>query len=399
MRLTNQQKEKLRKEQGVDRIWSFSMINSFHNCPWEYKMKYIDHERVNNDNAYTIFGTECHDTIQGYYDGTFTYDDMRKEWDRFVNKWENDPAGLRFDTDKIKAGYLNNISHYFSHTDVTDKQGHNELPVVTKLTTNQEQKLVFVGYIDSCFKGKDGSFTLVDYKSSSKSSFSKSKLPEKSMQLMLYAMGIHQQYNIPLDKINCKFDMMKYCTVHFKQENGKWKESVQERSKWVAKMNKKLETKLKKLGYDDTTAMLDISQAAANNNMDNLPKEISEQFYITNYLIELPVNEETMQQAMDSIIERCQEILEFEQIDDLESYLEVHFPYNPDDYYCKKLCAYHSTNKFKEENGMLRDMETEVDLDKMLGIDNTDSKSESVSDDTNSDEYDSDEDILEKLFG
>ncbi len=94
--------------------------------------------------------------------------------------------------------------------------------------TKEKPHYVFVGYIDTEYIDKEGNVVLVDYKSSSKSSFSKSKLPEKSMQLMLYSIGIHQQENIPYEKIKARFDMMKYVTVHYKQENGKWNTSVQE---------------------------------------------------------------------------------------------------------------------------------------------------------------------------
>ncbi len=402
MRLNWKQKEALKKKYDVDRIWSFSMINSFHNCPWEYKMKYIDHEKVNTDNVYTIFGTECHDTIQGYYEGKLTYDDMKKEWESFVDKWAADPASYHFDNDKIKAGYLNNISHYFEHTDVIkDADVKNELPVLIVLTDDNDKRFVFVGYVDSRFKTKDGKRILVDYKSSSKSGFSKSKLPEKSMQLMLYAMGFHQQNNLDYDDIECKFDMMKYCTVHFLQENGKWKTSIQERSKWVEKMEKKLQTKLKKLGYDTVDSTLMIQEAIVQNNLENMPQKIKEEFYITNYFININVNTNSVNEVASQVIDRCHEILDFENIEDLESYLEIHYPYDPDNYYCNKLCAYHSTNKFKEENAILGELEPEQDLDALLGDNNlsVDNESKNSIDAEKKKEYSNQVDIINQLLG
>ncbi len=171
------------------------------------------------------------------------------------------------------------------------------------------------------------------------------------MQLMLYSIGIHQQENIPYEKIKARFDMMKYVTVHYRQENGKWNTSVQERSIWVLKMQKKLETKLKKLGIDKEEARKLIQIASLANNMDNLPKEVQDQFYVTNYYIELDINEKDCNALLEKIEKQCDEIIELEQLspDAQDSFADVNHHYNPDDYYDKKLCAYHLLEKIEKQ--------------------------------------------------
>lgn len=366
MRLNNSQKEKIKKDYGVDRIWSFSQLSTFENCPWEYKMKYVDKKRVDNSNVYTDFGTFCHDTVQDFYEKKVSKKDLPKLWANHVEEWENDPFAHQFTTAKVRAGYLENLKHYFSYTDdlVGNHKIANEKPVLVNLERNGK-KYIFVGYIDTIFKDENG-LNLLDYKTSSKSSFSGAKLAEKSMQLQLYAIGEHQRTNMPYEEISCKFDMMKYCTVHFKQENGKWNTSNQERSQWVLKMEKKLKTKLKKAGFTEGQQDALFNKAVELNslNFEGMPKDIAEQFYITNYLIDLDISEEACDKLSEKVMNLCDKILEFEALDeiDMENYLELNHPYNPNDYYEKNLCAYHTSQEFKDQ---------EIDMDNsVLGGDN-----------------------------
>lgn len=154
------------------------------------------------------------------------------------------------------------------------------------------------------------------------------------------------------------FDMMKYVTVHYQQENGKWNTSVQERSKWVAKMEKKLATKLKKQGYDQGKADEAIQVAIMANSLDNLPKEVQDQFLLENYVIELDITEEACQKVAKTIEQKCDEIMEFEALskEDQDSWIEVNHPYNPNDYYDKKLCSWHTSTLFKEQEQTLDDI-------------------------------------------
>ena len=357
MRLNHKQLENLQKKYGVDRTWSFSRVNSFHNCPKEYQKHYLEHLKLDSGNVYTEFGTFSHNTIQSLVRGEIKYDEMYPKWQDEVGNWEVDPNAYQFDNDKIKTGYIANLNHYFKHTQVpAGSQFETEKPVLATIGDNN--KYVFVGYVDTQYVDEDGNLILIDYKTSSRSSFSKAKLPEKSLQLMLYAIGKHQHSHLPYSKIRCMFDMMKYVTVHYQQENGKWNTSVQERSQWVAKMEKKLATKLKKQGYDQGKADEAIQIAIMANSLDNLPKEVQDQFLLENYVIELDITEEACQKVAKTIEQKCDEIMEFEALskEDQDTWIEVNHPYNPNDYYDKKLCSWHTSTLFKEQEQTLDDI-------------------------------------------
>ena len=361
VRLKREQLDALKKKFGVDRIWSFSRLNIAHQCLPEYFHTYILHDIPRSGNVYTEFGTYSHNLIQELIQQRITYSVMGKKWDELVQNWEKNPNAYQFDSDKIKNGYVNNLRHYFNHTQVPSGSNFEiEKPVLAKIgkRENGKPKYVFVGYVDTQYIDEDGNTVLVDYKTSSKSSFSKAKLPEKSRQLMLYAIAKHQHNNIPYDKIRCLFDMMKYVRVHYKQENGKWDTSVQERARWVSKMEKKLLTKLKKNDFSEAEAEEMVQVASLSNSLDNMPADIQEQFFLENYVIDIPVDQERCEQLAKEIEDDCDSLVEFEDMtrEQQESYLEANCPYNPDNYYDKKLCAWHTSQKFKDKEKALDDI-------------------------------------------
>ena len=45
--------------------WSFSRLNSFDNCPYEWRLNYIDNEK-RKDNFFAQFGSLCHGILEDY---------------------------------------------------------------------------------------------------------------------------------------------------------------------------------------------------------------------------------------------------------------------------------------------------------------------------------------------
>lgn len=383
MRLNKNQLDRVKKRFNVDRIWSYSRLATNHNCIWDYWAHYIEHMKFDSSNAYTEFGTFSHDDIQAANAGEIDRTEMIKRWKDFIEQWSHDPKAHRFDSDKIKLGYINNLDHYYYNTDLLCQNGakeiRNEVPVMTLI---DNAKYVFVGYIDTEYSDEEGNIVLVDYKTSSKSSFSKAHLPEKSEQLLLYSLGVHQITGTPFEKIKARFDMMKYVTVHYKQENGKWNTSIQERRVWVSKMAKKLTTKLKKLDMAPEKIDEMVTIAGLNNNMDNIPEEVRSQFYTTNYYIELDVSEENIKKVADKVAHECKEIVDFEHMpkDDQISYMEVNHPYDESNYYDTHLCAYHCSDYFKQREGIKED-DAQDELDAMFVNDSSNSEADTILED------------------
>lgn len=43
--------------------WSFSRLNTFHQCPLSFRLRYIDHESQVN-NAFAEYGLLCHSILE-----------------------------------------------------------------------------------------------------------------------------------------------------------------------------------------------------------------------------------------------------------------------------------------------------------------------------------------------
>lgn len=135
--------------------------------------------KLDGSSVYTEFGTFSHNLIQSCINGEIKYDEMFIKWCDIVGDWEVDPNSYQFDSDKIKTGYISNLNHYFSHTQIP-KGSHfeTEKPVLARVGKNG--KYIFVGYIDNQYIDEDGNTVLVDYKTSSRSSFSKARFVKLS---------------------------------------------------------------------------------------------------------------------------------------------------------------------------------------------------------------------------
>lgn len=264
-------------------------------------------------NCWSHFGSISHDIIQGMYEGKHKYEDMVKLFDEAIIDWRVNHSHLKFMNKKVEDGYIDNMREYFRTTEVIPYELTNETAICAHLHDEKRDKdHVFIGYVDSEYVDDDGIFNIVDYKSSSISGFTGKKLKENSRQLLLYAIGINQFRDIPLENIRLRFDMMKYYEVRFLQKNGKIGKSKQERAHWVKGMTKRIQRELFDLDYDpiESDEMMEI--AIMNNNLDNLPEEVQKKFTLHNLYIDVDVTEEDAEELKQSLIDTIADIEERE---------------------------------------------------------------------------------------
>ena len=329
MRLTFEQQNILKEKYGVDRLWSYSRLSTFTERPWEYKIVYLD-KSARSENVYGIMGTIAHDIIQGYYEGQFkSHNEMVDEFDNKIEEWRKDNRGFKFPSKSIEESYINNVRHYFANTSFfeTDKKVVNELPVVLATKDKKtDRNVVLIGYADSIYVDGNGVINIVDYKTSSKSGFSGASLKDKSKQLMLYAIALHQMKKIPFDKINLRFDMMKYFNVSFLQKNGKWsKPSSKERAKFFE--DKTTVNRIKKLlvdnGEDETEADLLIENAKVLKSFGVFPDFVKSHFKFENCYIDVQITEEDAEKLTEWLVDTVRTCLEYEA--DKDNW-DIHFP-------------------------------------------------------------------------
>ena len=215
-RLTDQQLEKIRHEHNVDRIWSWSRVNTFITSPYEYFLKYILQESEDRtDCCYGVLGNICHDTLDSYYEGKIPYEKMIET---FEDGWISsiDVLGLKFDrndetkNDSISNKYKIDLQYFFKQHIPYKEKLLIEKPI--KVNINGE---IFVGYIDAIYKDRDGIYNIIDFKTSTQ--YTGKNLIDHSGQLILYALGLNQT-GIPFEKIRIKFNFLKYVNVQQQQK-------------------------------------------------------------------------------------------------------------------------------------------------------------------------------------
>ena len=65
-------------------LWSFSRLNSFYNCPYEWKRKYIDCE-YGESGFFGEFGTLCHSLLERYIKGDISIFELSQCYENEFN--------------------------------------------------------------------------------------------------------------------------------------------------------------------------------------------------------------------------------------------------------------------------------------------------------------------------
>jgi len=342
-RLEQKELEKIKQKYGVDRIWSWSRMNTYLTCKYEYLLKYILRaEEDRCDSCYTVLGTICHNTLEKLYEDKIEYEDMIDEYnDGFTTAITI--ADLKFnrsDEEKnrsIGERYNENLVHFFKNHTVYKHKILVEQSIVVNINGN-----VFVGYIDGIYKDDDGCYHILDFKSSS--IYTGNTLAKNSGQLILYSIGLYQM-GIPLNKIKPQFNFLKYVTVKYQQKNGVVKERNIERCKIGESLQSNARTWLKHFGYEPDEYLMEMLDT---NSINGLPEEVREKYEITDCHVDVVLDEETVQHWSNLITTTLKDIMLKEQ-DYKETKSDKCFWDDEEDikeqsYYFANLCSY-SANK------------------------------------------------------
>ena len=320
-RLSRETLNELKDKYNTDRIWSFSRMNSYVNMPWEYYIKYVLRKKVDTSNAWTYQGTAVHDIIQDYIKGKYSHEKMLKLFDELQIKHQVEKPELTFPSDSIKENYVENLRHYFKHidySDIEDLQKAIELPITAVFKDSNGQNIVFIGYADLIYR-EDDKFYIVDFKTSSKGKFSGASLEESAKQLKIYAIGLHQMFNVDYENIILRFDMQKYVTVSFLQKNGKWsRPTLQERREWVVTQINRINKLLTDNDVDLFTATDMINVAIEENSLDSLPDYVQEKFKLDKGTIDVEMSADKAKEVKRDVVNTIEEILLKEKSDNPE---------------------------------------------------------------------------------
>jgi len=210
---------------------SYSQMSIFRGCPHRWKLQYKDKIKRFTSSIHTVFGTAVHEAMQHYldiaYDKSFAAADREidiKEYfqEKFIGEYQtqykknnnshfSDAVEMREffeDGVAILDWFKKKRSRYFS------KKGTYlvgcEVPIVIA-PNKMYNNVLYMGYLDVVtYHEATETFKIIDIKTSTKgwNKFAK-KDESKQFQLLLYKQFFSEQYNIPLDKIEIEFFIVK----------------------------------------------------------------------------------------------------------------------------------------------------------------------------------------------
>ena len=179
--------------------WSFSRLNSFYNCPYEWKLRYIDCNKSENG-FFGEYGSLIHKILEKYEKGELSLFELNDYYEEHFseNVPHDAPPNKYVD---IKQSYYEKGIDYFNNIDLDlDKY---EVLGVEKEVRFQIAGKDFVGYIDLLLKEKEtGKIIILDHKSASIKTLKNGKVSKSDQehvrefirQLCLYAIPIIEEY-------------------------------------------------------------------------------------------------------------------------------------------------------------------------------------------------------------
>ena len=340
-RLTSEELEKVKEKYGVDELYSWSKVNKFMTSPYEFYLSYILHKKEDVDNcAYAPLGGCVHQVIEDYYSDKINYEDMI---DNFEDIWVTaiEIADLRFDRNddtknsNIKNKYKEDLTCFFKHHKPLENKVELERFLAAKIGD-----YVLQGYADAITKDDGGNFVIIDWKTSTK--YSKKALEEHSGQLTVYAIAL-MQLGVPLNKIRCAFNFLKYCTVEYEQANGVYKSRDIERFELGEKLQTNIAMWLKKLGYEDQVDDY-LKIVIDTNSLDCLPECVKAKYKISDCYCYIDLNEKLVEKWTNEIIITIKDIelrrADWEENKSEKVWWDTDESVKSQSYYFSTLCGY-----------------------------------------------------------
>ena len=205
---------------------SYSQQSQWAVCPHRWKLMYIEDRRDFKGNIHTLFGSAMHDVLQMYL--TVMYNDSIKKADslplsemlltrmkhyfsEIVDSSGEEPSSKAEMGQFYQHGlaiiewFVKKRAMYFS------KKGYELVGIEVPIDYDIDDNIKFIGYIDVLIKDTvRDRYKIIDIKTSTMGWNKWAKADKnKTDQLLLYKKYYGEQNNIPLDKIDIEYFIVK----------------------------------------------------------------------------------------------------------------------------------------------------------------------------------------------
>lgn len=371
MRVSYEDLKKLCEALKTDRLNSWSRVNCVHNSLYEYLLKYILHIKEDRDDSiYKVTGGISHDIMERFYTHELDYDKMAEEFD---DGWMTafDIAELKFvrgdgkRNQSIADKYYYDLKNFFETHEIITEPIDIEQFVTVKVGDEYYQ-----GYIDALIKHEDGSYTILDWKTSS--IYKGDKAKNECGQLVMYSLALHQK-GIPFDKIKIAWNFLKYQCVTVQSKKGVKKVREIERCTLGEKLQANAKMWLKEFGYTEDQVFEYLDKLAQTNDIKVLPEEVQEKYEFHDCYVYVELTQELIDYWTNFIIDTMKEIrskeAQYEELKEAGKYEEADKLWWEDEesvkkqsYYLSNLCGY-SPNLHKPYKAYLETLDAQKNGD------------------------------------
>ena len=207
---------------------SYSQFSKWVECPYAWKLDYVDKQRTFKGNIYTIFGSAMHECLQLYLRvmyaenikkanelplDDFLMDEMKKNYVETKENFDEDEK--LSSAEELKEFYFQGVQilDYFKKKRASyfSKKGYSLAGIERPLNYKLPKNLNFVGFIDVIIRDEiRDRLKIIDIKTSTMGWNKYMKADKnKSNQLLLYKQFYSKQFNFPIDKIDVEFFIVK----------------------------------------------------------------------------------------------------------------------------------------------------------------------------------------------
>lgn len=206
---------------------SYSQYGMWTGCQQQFKLSYIDKLGESSANIHTIFGSAMHETIQHFLSVMYgvskkqalllDVEGMLKE--KLVEHFTTEKAKMTEGTPCTQIeleeffGDGRQILHYFKTKldKLYTKSGFELVSIELPLNAEVRPGVNFVGFIDIVLKEvSSGKIIIIDLKTSTRGWNQYQKADKvKTSQMLLYKKFYSEKYNVPLDKIEVEYQILK----------------------------------------------------------------------------------------------------------------------------------------------------------------------------------------------